>query len=137
MCRRCILKRGHIPINSAKAKNNAGAGGRCGPHSVSPATLSLRSPKTVARLQPPPDAACCPSPAHGPHLVPPPASACPWFTGGLQTIQLEAHCTKGTGKEHAKWSPVATAWYRLLPEVVLLQVRRSSLLRPPHPPPYG
>ena len=39
-----------------------------------------------------------------------------------QTIQLEAHCTKGTGKEHAKWSPVATAWYRLHPEVVLLKV---------------
>lgn len=38
-----------------------------------------------------------------------------------QTIQLEAHCIKGIGKEHAKWSPVATAWYRLLPEVILLQ----------------
>jgi DNA-directed RNA polymerases I and III subunit RPAC1 len=45
----------------------------------------------------------------------------------LQAIQLEAHCTKGTGKEHAKWSPVATAWYRLLPEVVLLEV-----LAPPY-----
>lgn len=38
-----------------------------------------------------------------------------------QTIQLEAHCVKGIGKEHAKWSPVATAWYKLLPEVVLLK----------------
>mmetsp|Transcript_36991 Transcript_36991/g.80029 ORF Transcript_36991/g.80029 Transcript_36991/m.80029 type:complete len:292 (-) Transcript_36991:6-881(-) len=38
-----------------------------------------------------------------------------------QEIELEAHCTKGTGAEHAKWSPVATAWYRLCPEVVLLQ----------------
>jgi DNA-directed RNA polymerase I and III subunit RPAC1 len=28
---------------------------------------------------------------------------------------------KGVGREHAKWSPVATAWYRLHPEVVLLQ----------------
>ena len=38
-----------------------------------------------------------------------------------QEIELEAHCTKGTGAEHAKWSPVATAWYRLCPEVVLLK----------------
>ena len=38
-----------------------------------------------------------------------------------QEIELEAHCTKGTGSEHAKWSPVATAWYRLCPEVVLLK----------------
>lgn len=28
---------------------------------------------------------------------------------------------KGIGKTHAKWSPVATTWYRLLPEVVLLR----------------
>jgi hypothetical protein len=28
---------------------------------------------------------------------------------------------KGVGREHAKWSPVATAWYRLQPEVVLLE----------------
>lgn len=27
----------------------------------------------------------------------------------------------GVGDDHAKWSPVATAWYRLMPEVVLLQ----------------
>ncbi|GMH36520.1 hypothetical protein BSKO_04388 [Bryopsis sp. KO-2023] len=38
-----------------------------------------------------------------------------------QEIQLEAHCCKGIGREHAKWSPVATAWYRLQPEVVLLK----------------
>ena len=38
-----------------------------------------------------------------------------------QEIELEAHCTKGNGAEHAKWSPVATAWYRLCPEVVLLR----------------
>jgi DNA-directed RNA polymerases I and III subunit RPAC1 len=37
-----------------------------------------------------------------------------------QHIALEAHCVVGTGREHAKWSPVATAWYRLLPEVALL-----------------
>lgn len=27
----------------------------------------------------------------------------------------------GVGDEHAKWSPVATTWYRLLPEVLLLR----------------
>lgn len=37
-----------------------------------------------------------------------------------QEIELEAHCVKGAGREHAKWSPVATAWYRLHPEVALL-----------------
>lgn len=34
-------------------------------------------------------------------------------------IDLEAHAVKGIGAEHAKWSPVATAWYRLHPEVKL------------------
>lgn len=34
-----------------------------------------------------------------------------------QEIELEAHAVKGMGKTHAKWSPVATAWYRMLPEV--------------------
>ncbi|KAA8534674.1 hypothetical protein F0562_032191 [Nyssa sinensis] len=41
--------------------------------------------------------------------------------GPGQEIELEAHAVKGMGKTHAKWSPVATAWYRMLPEVVLLQ----------------
>lgn len=41
--------------------------------------------------------------------------------GPGQEIELEAHAVKGVGKTHAKWSPVATAWYRMLPEVVLLQ----------------
>ncbi|KAI4303750.1 hypothetical protein MLD38_039346 [Melastoma candidum] len=36
-----------------------------------------------------------------------------------QEIELEAHAVKGIGKTHAKWSPVATCWYRMLPEVVL------------------
>ncbi|XP_052476556.1 uncharacterized protein LOC105797435 [Gossypium raimondii] len=39
----------------------------------------------------------------------------------LQEIELEAHAAKGIGKTHAKWSPVAIAWYRMLPEVVLLE----------------
>ncbi|XP_051145215.1 uncharacterized protein LOC127261083 [Andrographis paniculata] len=41
--------------------------------------------------------------------------------GPGQEIELEAHAVKGMGKTHAKWSPVATAWYRMLPEVVLLE----------------
>lgn len=36
-----------------------------------------------------------------------------------QCIDLEAHAVKGIGADHAKWSPVATAWYRLQPEVLL------------------
>lgn len=40
--------------------------------------------------------------------------------GPGQAIELEAHAVKGTGKIHAKWSPVSTAWYRMLPEVELL-----------------
>ncbi|KAK4052267.1 DNA-directed RNA polymerase core subunit rpc40, partial [Microbotryomycetes sp. JL221] len=36
---------------------------------------------------------------------------------GGQEIVAELHCNKGIGKEHAKWSPVATASYRLLPEI--------------------
>ncbi|XP_020103496.1 DNA-directed RNA polymerases I and III subunit rpac1-like isoform X1 [Ananas comosus] len=41
--------------------------------------------------------------------------------GAGQAIELEAHAVKGIGKDHAKWSPVATAWYRMLPEVVFLK----------------
>ncbi|GAA0169653.1 DNA-directed RNA polymerase [Lithospermum erythrorhizon] len=41
--------------------------------------------------------------------------------GPGQEIELEAHAVKGMGKTHAKWSPVATAWYKMLPEVVLLE----------------
>nr|XP_018625355.1 DNA-directed RNA polymerases I and III subunit rpac1 isoform X2 [Nicotiana tomentosiformis] len=41
--------------------------------------------------------------------------------GPGQEIELEVHAVKGMGKTHAKWSPVATAWYRMLPEVVLLR----------------
>jgi hypothetical protein len=32
-----------------------------------------------------------------------------------QRIEFEAHCRKGVGKDHTKYSPVATAAYRLLP----------------------
>jgi len=43
-----------------------------------------------------------------------------------QEIDLEAHCIKGMGKQHAKWSPVSTAWYELVPECVLLQPVRGA-----------
>ncbi|CAG5131529.1 unnamed protein product [Candidula unifasciata] len=36
-------------------------------------------------------------------------------------LDLELFCVKGIGKDHAKFSPVATASYRLLPEIRLLQ----------------
>lgn len=38
-----------------------------------------------------------------------------------QEIDVELHCHKGVGKDHAKWSPVATASYRLLPEINILK----------------
>ncbi|KAK9894802.1 hypothetical protein P389DRAFT_153560 [Cystobasidium minutum MCA 4210] len=43
-----------------------------------------------------------------------------------QEILLEMHCEKGIGKDHAKWSPVATASYRLLPTI---QITKEI---PPH-----
>ncbi|KAH8705200.1 putative DNA-directed RNA polymerase I and III subunit Rpc40 [Talaromyces proteolyticus] len=38
-----------------------------------------------------------------------------------QKIDLEMHCIKGIGADHAKFSPVATATYRLLPEIRILR----------------
>lgn len=38
-----------------------------------------------------------------------------------QELDLELHCEKGIGKDHAKFSPVATATYRLLPHIQLLK----------------
>ncbi|KIO30473.1 hypothetical protein M407DRAFT_242213 [Tulasnella calospora MUT 4182] len=35
-----------------------------------------------------------------------------------QTLEMELHANKGIGMTHAKWSPVATATYRLLPHIV-------------------
>ncbi|KIP05125.1 hypothetical protein PHLGIDRAFT_74755 [Phlebiopsis gigantea 11061_1 CR5-6] len=40
-----------------------------------------------------------------------------------QEIDMELHAVKGVGKEHAKWSPVATASYRLHPLIVLNPAR--------------
>ncbi|CAH7688104.1 DNA-directed RNA polymerase III subunit C5 [Phakopsora pachyrhizi] len=36
-----------------------------------------------------------------------------------QEIRAEMHCLKGIGKDHAKFSPVATASYRLLPHILI------------------
>ena len=38
-----------------------------------------------------------------------------------QSIELEAHARKGEGKDHAKYSPVATACYRLMPNIELIK----------------
>lgn len=37
-----------------------------------------------------------------------------------QEIEAELRCEKGKGKVHAKWSPVATAYYRLMPHIEIL-----------------
>lgn len=46
-----------------------------------------------------------------------------------QEIELEAHAVKGVGKTHAKWSPVATAWYRMLPEVYRFSIVLKKFLK--------
>ncbi|KAB8077187.1 DNA-directed RNA polymerases I and III 40 kDa polypeptide [Aspergillus leporis] len=38
-----------------------------------------------------------------------------------QKIDMELHCIKGIGADHAKFSPVATASYRLLPDINILR----------------
>ena len=38
-----------------------------------------------------------------------------------QGIDLEMHCVKGIGADHAKFSPVATASYRLLPTIDIMR----------------
>lgn len=37
-----------------------------------------------------------------------------------QKIDMELHCIKGIGADHAKFSPVATATYRLLPDINIM-----------------
>lgn len=34
-----------------------------------------------------------------------------------QEIELQVFCSKNIGRVHAKWSPVSTAYYRLLPSI--------------------
>lgn len=38
-----------------------------------------------------------------------------------QRIVMELHCIKGIGADHAKFSPVATATYRLLPDIKIIR----------------
>jgi len=38
-----------------------------------------------------------------------------------QEVELDAYCEKGLGRDHAKFSPVSTATYRLLPEISFQQ----------------
>ncbi|KKK20276.1 putative DNA-directed RNA polymerase I and III subunit Rpc40 [Aspergillus rambellii] len=38
-----------------------------------------------------------------------------------QKIEMELHCIKGIGADHAKFSPVATASYRLMPDIKILR----------------
>lgn len=40
-----------------------------------------------------------------------------------QAISVEAHAVKGIGKDHAKFSPVSTATYRLLPQITLSEAK--------------
>jgi len=44
-----------------------------------------------------------------------------------QEVILEAHCIKGYGKEHAKWSPVATSWYYFSWDPILVKKTCGSL----------
>ncbi|CED85365.1 dna-directed rna polymerases i and iii 40 kda polypeptide [Phaffia rhodozyma] len=43
-----------------------------------------------------------------------------------QSIELDVHAVKGIGKDHAKFSPVATASYRLLPHIIIKEPIPSS-----------
>jgi DNA-directed RNA polymerase I and III subunit RPAC1 len=46
-----------------------------------------------------------------------------------QCVRLKAFAQKGIGRTHAKWSPVATASYRLLPEVTIRGEVRGEAAR--------
>jgi len=43
-----------------------------------------------------------------------------------QEISLVAHCKKGIGRTHAKWSPVCTASYRLMPSITLTKTIKGQ-----------
>ncbi|KAJ3887742.1 DNA-directed RNA polymerase [Lentinula edodes] len=43
-----------------------------------------------------------------------------------QAVEMVLHARKGVGKDHAKWSPVATASYRLHPNVVITKPIRME-----------
>ena len=42
------------------------------------------------------------------------------LTPGME-IDLECYCVKGIGRTHAKWSPVCTAYYRLINKINILE----------------
>ena len=42
------------------------------------------------------------------------------LTTGME-IDLECYCTKGIGRTHAKWSPVCTAYYRLVNKINIVK----------------
>lgn len=44
-----------------------------------------------------------------------------WFDPVISADPLILKCALSSGKDHAKFSPVATASYRLLPEITLLE----------------
>ena len=46
-----------------------------------------------------------------------------------QEIRMKMHCVKGIGKDHAKFSPVATATYRLMPSIELKKPVTGELAR--------
>jgi len=43
-----------------------------------------------------------------------------------QEIECELICEKNLGRVHAKWSPVATAFYRLLPDIELKPMTKDE-----------
>ncbi|KAJ3815591.1 DNA-directed RNA polymerase [Lentinula aff. lateritia] len=43
-----------------------------------------------------------------------------------QAVEMVLHARKGVGKDHAKWSPVATASYRLHPNIVITKPIRME-----------
>ena len=43
-----------------------------------------------------------------------------------QEIEMELICEKGIGKTHAKWSPVCTAYYRLLPDIKIKETIKGQ-----------
>ena len=44
-----------------------------------------------------------------------------------QEIIAELFCEKGIGKTHAKWSPVSTSWYRLMPKIIIKHAIKGQL----------
>jgi DNA-directed RNA polymerase I and III subunit RPAC1 len=46
-----------------------------------------------------------------------------------QEIDMELYCEKGIGQTHAKWSPVSTAYYRLIPCITIKQPITGELAK--------